>query len=165
MIQAFETNKPISKELKAVLSIENENISFVNFEKDGRLVAYLTESNINIEKMKKGVSIIVQDYDVPFLVIKYDDDTVYSMPILLPDEGLSTVKNSLTILAIEKNDYILKNIRTVGLSEEIMKGIVSGLMGISHLKGKEDISIAVNNVRSRYTNTDMCTGGVLHALS
>ena len=78
------------------------------------------------------------------------------MPVM-GETSNAEIGNALSILLVEENGYIVKNIRTIGLSDEIMKILRGGMVTLPEISMYEILDIYQN-----YSQDELFEGGASH---
>jgi hypothetical protein len=136
--------------------------AFLSRENTG-LTAYIVLNSITkheLNEFKSSVTVIYQNYEIPFLILKYKTMS-YDMP-LISSPGANSYTNSLTIYIIDLNGYILKDIRLLGLEDKLAKSIQSGYDSISSKSVEEIIYKVQTSIYPKYSYKDMLKGGTRH---
>ncbi len=111
-----------------------------------------------LEEFKGSLSVIYQNYKIPFMIIKYKHMS-FDMP-LIPNINVNNFTNSLTIHIIDSNGYILKEMRSLGLEHNLATEILSGIDSISILDKVAIIEYIQRKIYPIYSMQDMLKGGL-----
>ncbi len=160
MLEKYEINKIVPsgllEELKKAGDTER---NFLTFNENG-ITAYIILNKIDKSELKQynsNLTVIYKDLEVPFLVLKYKEDS-FEFPFF-PNESLK-IGNALDILFIDLNGYVLKSYRRLGLDMNMLKNITNGIDFVNALSKEQIISIIKNQIYIKYTPEQMHKGGV-----
>lgn len=158
----FSINNQIPHELIEKLSVSSGPRSICSAE-SGLLNVYIILDNITekeVASVAGPVHIIYQHYDgIPFLAVHYD-----GMSFDMPLYANSIDGNALNIFFIELHGYILKHIRVLGLSEELIENINKGVQSI-HGLSTEDIYVRAKKIYTKISQNEMLIGGIRHSFA
>ncbi|MCD4668067.1 MAG: hypothetical protein K8R44_05705 [Sulfurimonas sp.] len=159
-LEAYSINKQVPESLLIELKKESGDRTFFN-RSDLGLEVFIVMKNISkheLKEFKNSLSVIYQDYDIPFLILKYEKMS-FDIP-LFPNLNVDNFTNSLNIYIIDSQGYTLKHMRNLGLEHSLAKAVLVGIGSISTLS-KEEISADIfNKIYPFYTINDMLKGGM-----
>lgn len=159
----FSINNQIPDELIEKLSVSQGPRSICSAE-SGLMNMYIILDNITDNEVSIAAGpmhVIYQHYDgIPFLVMHYDGMS-FDMPLFANN---SLDGNALNIFFIELHGYILKHIRVLGLSEELMEHINKGIQSIQGLS-TEDIYMRAKEIYAKISQNEMLRGGVRYSFT
>ena len=110
------------------------------------------------KELKSSLSVIYQNYEIPFLILKYKHMS-FDLP-LMPNTRVNTYTNRLLIYIIDSKGYVLKEQRILGLNESLADNIIAGINSISARTKEEIANIALNKIYPQYTMQQMLKGGI-----
>lgn len=156
-MELVQVGEPAPAKLAAELDKAPGERAFCAMNPGGWMDAYIVLDSITSGEAKEfagSLSVIVQDYEVPMLVVKYKKMS-FDMPLF----GTPPCGNVLNITVIDLRNYIVRHIRHMGLSDEVMAAIRSGMAAV---EGMDEISlwaIVQNVIYPKHTPDDMLRGG------
>lgn len=159
-LELFTKNKQVPLTLLTILEEESGDRAFVNRSESG-LKVFIVMNKISkkeLEEFKGSVSVIYQNYEIPFMILKYKHMS-FDMP-LIPNTKVDNFTNFLTIYIIDSNGYILKEMRGLGLDQHLATQILSGIDSIQTLNKAMITECVERKIYPRYTMKDMLKGGV-----
>lgn len=155
----FQINKQVPEPLlSSLMKVEGER-SFCTVNPAGGIDAYIILDSIQkseTEEIAGNVTVVYQDFDIPFLVLAYKNMS-FDMPIFKQEHKL--MGNALSIYLLELNGYILKDQRVLGLDENMINSIRSGIESMKQ-KPNESLLPFVQKIYQKYTPEDMKKGGI-----
>lgn len=158
--EAMIVNKQVPVSTLKMLSLEKGDRAFDTY-RYGSLEIFIVLNNISKEEVKEfngNFSIIYQDYQIPFIVLKYKKMS-FDIPLInLID--FDTSNNMLSIYLVDENNHILKSIRTLGLNSELMKNISNGYKNVAFKSKSQRFETVVNDIYPKLSPKDMCKGGI-----
>ena len=159
-LEVYSINKQVPKSLLTELQKESGDRVFFN-RSDLGLEIFIVMENISKHELKEfrdSFSLIYQNYDIPFLILKYKKMS-FDMP-LMPNVNVSSSTNSLNVYIIDTHGYVLKHMRNLGLEHTLAKEILIGLDSIATLSKEEIVTHVLNKIYPLYSMKDMLKGGV-----
>jgi len=84
------------------------------------LALFLILKNVNekeLELFNGGLSVIFQDFEVPFLILDYKQIMTFSTPLRYKGE---LKRDFLTVFVVEQNGYIVKSIKQMKMKPKLM---------------------------------------------
>lgn len=158
--EAMITNQKVPASVLKMLSLENGDRAFDTY-RYGSLEIFIVLNNISKKEVKEfngDLSIIYQDYKIPFIILKYKKMS-FDIPLVnLID--LNIDNNMLSIYVIDENNHTLKNIKVLGLNSQLMKNISSGYQKIALMSKNKRFEIVVNDIYPKLSPSNMCKGGI-----
>jgi tRNA G10 N-methylase Trm11 len=155
---SYQINKVVPQPLLSQLQKVEGDRAFCSLGKDGINIFIVIEdiSKKEFKEFKRDLTVIYQDYQIPFLILKYKTMS-FNMPLTLnePLEG-----NATNIFIIEHNGYILKQIRRLGLNYELYTAIKEGSDFVKDVDKTTLITTVNNHIYPKYSGSDMCKGGI-----
>ena len=162
MFELFAVGKPVPEGTRSNLQKMQGERCFLTYSDAGLLVTIVLRSisKKEIEEFKDSLSVIYQEFEVPFLVLKYKKMS-FDMPIL-PMEDMRFTKgaNSLIIHVIDHNGFILKGIRLLGLDKNLAAHIENGINSVAHYSPERLADYITKNIYPKYSPRDMYSGGI-----
>ena len=156
--EAFEVGKVVPVTLRNELEkIEGER-AFCSLG-DGGINIFIVINKITKKELKEfagSVSVIYQEYEVPFLILKYQNMS-FDMPLRVSG---SLGGNAANIYIIDLKGYILKYMRLLGLNETLFSAIKQGVEFSGAMDQPTMWSIIQNTIYPKYSAADMCKGGI-----
>ncbi len=155
----MEVGKPLPEPLYGSLAAVKGERSFCVVNAGGGIDVYVVLNGISakeLEEYKGNVSVIFQDYELPFLVLKYKNDS-FDMPMFRQEHEL--VGNALTIHIVELKGFVLKGYRLLGLDEKMTAALKAGFDSVI-AKASSDLLAYMPKIYAKYSAKDMCNGGV-----
>ena len=156
--ELIQIGKQVPPQMLKELSKVNGERAFVTYT-ESSMTAFVVLDGIQKSELKefKGtVTVIYQDFEVPMLVLKYKKAS-FDMPLTYHGDFLP---NALNIYLIELNGFIMKQIRVVGLDEEISSAMAKGIEKTKGLSSKEVLTKVSIKIYPFHTAEQMCKGGV-----
>ena len=159
MLANFQVGKPLPEPIYSSLAKVKGERAFCSVNAGGGVDVYVVLDGISgkeLEEYKGDVSLIYQDYELPFLVLKYKNDS-FDMPLLRQDNEF--FGNALTIHIVELKGFVLKSLRLLGLDEKMATVMKAGFESVLK-KADADLLAYMPKIYAKYTAKDMCSGGV-----
>jgi len=159
-LEAYSINKQVPEKLLTELQKESGDRAFFNRSNLG-LEVFIVMENISkheLKEFKNSLSLIYQDYDIPFLILKYKKMS-FDIP-LISNQNVHNNTNSLNIYIIDSQGYILKHMRNLGLENSLANAILSGLDSISMLRQEAIMEYIMRKIYPFYSIQDMLKGGL-----
>lgn len=150
----FEVGKKIPIEVG--LEKASGERAFANI--DGSINVFLVLNNITKSEMEEfngDLSVILQEYEVPILVLKYKSMS-FDMPLLHGNIS----ENILNIYIVSFPGYILKHQRMLGLNDDFFEAVKTNIQSIDGMDEMSVYSIVNRHIYPKYSPKDMCKGGV-----
>jgi hypothetical protein len=158
--EAMLVNKQVPASVLKMLSLGKGNRAFDTY-RYGTLEIFIVLNNISQQKVREfngDISVIYQDYKVPFIILKYKKMS-FDIPLVnLIDIDID--KNMLSIFVVDENSYILKNIKLLGLNSELMENISNGYKNIASNSINQMMYTLHNEIYPKLSPNDMCKGGI-----
>lgn len=158
--ESMMINQEVPASVLKMLSLEKGDRAFDTY-RYGSLEVFIVLNNISKKEVKEfngDLSIIYQNYKIPFIVLKYKKMS-FDIPLInLID--LDTNNNMMSIYVVDENNHTLKNIKVLGLNPELMKNISNGYKNIALMSKNQRFEIAVSDIYPKLSPKDMCKGGI-----
>lgn len=117
----YMVNSPLPMEEQRTLSKVHGDRAFLDFN-NGIMCAYIVMSNIRENEIETASSTVevksIFVDEVSFMRLDYKSFD-FDMPISHQEHG-DKIGNALNIFLVEENGYILKDMRIIGLSDDVM---------------------------------------------
>jgi hypothetical protein len=158
--EIYIKNTQVPQPLLTLLKQASGDRAFFNRSETG-LEAFIVLNGITkkeLEEFNGSLSVIYQDYGIPFIILKYECMS-FDMP-LLPNLAVDNFASSLTVYVIDSKDYILKQIRYLGLEERLATEIHSGLDTVSMLRKEAIPEFVMRKIYPVVSRKDMLKGGI-----
>lgn len=159
MFEVYTVNRQVPKGLVDYLEKGSGERTFLRIT-ESSINAFIVLNNITkneIKEFKGDLSVIFQDYEIPFLTIKYKTIS-FNMPIINKDKSYWT--NILTVFVIDSKGYVLRQQRVLGLEKSLVDKIINGAESAARLSENEITRIVSTRIYPKYSNQDMCKGGI-----
>lgn len=147
MLAKIEVGKPLPEPWYSSLAAVKGERSFCVTNTSGGIDVFVVLDGISakeLDEFKGSLSVIYQDLELPFLVLKYAKMS-FDMPLLKQEKALSG--NALNIYVVELKGFILRSYRVLGLNENITAHIKQGFESVLKKTGCNAV---------RYYETNVC---------
>lgn len=167
MYEAFQVGKQVPKSVLSGLSmVKGDRVFATNANSGKALEIFIVMRNLlkkESKELKGPVTVIFQDFEVPFLVLKYNKMS-FEAPLIDITE-IDEEKNALTVYVIDEKNYILKSFRMLGLNHAIMHSLATGVKKFNQSYPTRyerigTVNTVLPEIYSKYSIKDMCSGGV-----
>ena len=157
---SFTVGKQVPEFLLRALKRQRGDRAFCSVGDSGTdiFLVGLNFSDKEIAEVSGELEVIFQDYEVPFLVLKYKNIS-FDIP-LRGIEGEPLGGNALRIYLIEENGYILKNMRLLGLNDEITDLVRKGASFTDKMDEASMNQIVLSRIYPKHSPREMTEGGV-----
>jgi hypothetical protein len=158
MLQAFIKNKQVPIEfLDFLLEGGTSDRCFIDYAAGFNVYIVLKDiSKHELKEFEEDLSVIFQNFDLPFLVLKYKQMS-FEMP-LIPIEKIE-YSNVLVITIIDSNGFIVKHLRFLTLDFNLAFHIVEGFNSLSG-KSKGDIVLKASKIYKTHSSKYFLSGGI-----
>lgn len=156
--EIVQVGKQVPPQMLKELSKANGERAFVTYT-DNAMSAFVVLNGVQkheLKEFKGNLTVIYQDYEVPFMILKYKNAS-FDMPLAYHGDFLP---NKLNIYIIELNGYIVKHMRVLGLNETISSAMVKGIEKIKDLTLPMMMTKVQVKVYPLHTAEEMCKGGI-----
>ena len=136
----------------------NGERAFVTYT-DTAMTAFIVLKDIEkfeLKEFKGSVTVVYQDYEVPFLVLKYKKAS-FDMPLTYHGDFLP---NQLNIYVVELNGFVMKHMRVLGLDANISEAMARGIEKTKDLTLPQVMTKVQVKIYPFKSADDMYRGGI-----
>jgi len=158
MKELIQVGKQVPINMLKELNKGSGERAFIVYTKSS-MTAFIVLDNITkneIKNHKGNLTVIYQDYQIPFLVLNYKNSS-YDMPLSYSGDFLP---NKLDIFLIDLNGYVTKHMRSLGLDENITNSIAKGIERVKDMSLEMIFTKAQVSIYPQYSTEEMSKGGV-----